>query len=177
MVALKARESFPLVFYFLLSVNDCRSHSSSALDQVKQTAAVDRIGINGNAKSGIDSAGFLMSPTSAAVLIAPVELTLGAGAIRMSAHAHPQSNGDNGGTRLQPTFELLLGEQDPTSPYLTRNYFSEPNVADARDRTGFAEDVLQHISELDPQAFEVYKLYTNTGKIGFRCPLVKTKYM
>lgn len=162
-----------------VSNNNSPPHSSSTLDQVQQTAAADRMEIDADAKSGVNSAGDSeKSPTSAAKLDAPVELIPGAAATRTSAHTRPLLTGANGEIRLQPTFDLLLGKQDPTYPYFTRRYFSEPYVADARDATKPPKDVLHHISELDSQAFEVYKLYTNTGKIGFRCPVdVKTKYM
>jgi hypothetical protein len=79
-------------------------------------------------------------------------------------------NGVHGKQRQRPTFDLLLGQQDPASPYLTRRYFSEPYVADTNDVFEPPRDILHHIPELDPHAFDIYKIYTQIGKIGFRCP-------
>lgn len=99
-------------------------------------------------------------------------------ATRTDVHTQLVSNGVNGKQRPQLASDLLLGQQDPTSPYFTRRYFSVPYVAAAGDATEPPGDVLHHLSELDAQAFEVYQTYTNTGRVGFKCPAdVKSTYM
>lgn len=70
----------------------------------------------------------------------------------------------------RPTFDLLLGQQDPDSPYLTRRYFSETFIADADHAYEPPDDILHLIPELDPQAFDLFEIYTHTGRLSIRCP-------
>jgi hypothetical protein len=154
------------------------SDSNKAREQVVKTAAAQQES-TADAKSAADPASNSeRSRRSTARSDTPVELISGTAATRTSANTQPVSTGVNGEQYPQPTFDLLVGQQDSISQYFTRRYFSAPYVAAARDATKPPRDVLHHISELDSEAFEVYKMYTNTGKIGFKCPAdVKPKYM
>ena len=87
-------------------------------------------------------------------------------------------NGTNGEHRPQSIFHLLLGQQDPSSLYFTRRYFNLPDLDYANNALESRNDTLHRIYELDPQAFEIYKIYMHIGKISFRCPEnVKTEHI
>lgn len=162
-----------------VSNNGSPPDSIKAQDQVPKTVAATRAEDAAGRKNAVSStADPEKSLMTAAESDAPVELIAGTSATGKSVHANSVSNGVYGERSTQPTFDLLLGQQDPSSPYFTRRYFSEAYVADVRDATKPPRDILHHISELDSQAFEMYKMYTNTGKIGFRCLAdVKNKYL
>jgi len=162
-----------------VSNNGSPPDSVKAQEQVPKTVVATQADDPADTKNAPDfTANPEKSLTTAARADAPVELITGTAATRRSVHAQPVLDGVNGERRPQPTFDLLLGQQDPTSPYFTRRYFSEPYVADARDASKPPRDILHHISELDSQAFGVYRMYTNTGRIGFRCRVdVKNKYL
>ncbi|KAF3053692.1 hypothetical protein E8E11_011341 [Didymella keratinophila] len=161
------------------------SNNGSPPDSIKARGQVPKTVVATQVEDPADTRnapGFTANPkkslTTAARADAPVKLISGKAATSTSVHAQPVLDGVNGERRPQPTVDLLLGQQDPISPYFTRRYFSEPYVAAARDASKPPRDILHHISELDSQAFEVYKMYTNTGKIGFMCPVdAKNKYL
>ncbi|KAJ8114990.1 hypothetical protein OPT61_g3249 [Boeremia exigua] len=81
-----------------------------------------------------------------------------------------EENRSNEGKHPRPSLSLLLGLQNPHSPYFARRLFSLPDLTDMRGVFEASDNTLYHISELDPQAFEVYRTYVHTGRIGFRPP-------
>lgn len=89
-----------------------------------------------------------------------LEVPLTNGVNRSTAGPHP----------LRPNWNLLLGQQNPDSPYLQRQYFRVPYLADAKGTFGAPDEVLYHVPEIDPHAFEIYKTYARTGRIGFKYP-------
>ena len=68
------------------------------------------------------------------------------------------------------TFDFLLGQQSPDSLYFTRRYFNEPDVTLSNTASRSTKDTLHHLSELDPQAFELYKIYLLSNRIAFQYP-------
>ncbi|KAF9701134.1 hypothetical protein EKO04_000118 [Ascochyta lentis] len=75
------------------------------------------------------------------------------------------ANNVSAASRTRPAFKLLLGRQDPASPYFTRRYFHFSDLAAPHSPLDASNDTLHHISEFDPQAFEMYKIYLHTGRI------------
>lgn len=67
------------------------------------------------------------------------------------------------------SLNLLLGQQNTNAAYFTRRYVALPCSQRARipDRT--PSEILHYCDELDPEAFEAYRLYRKTGRLKFSC--------
>lgn len=68
------------------------------------------------------------------------------------------------------SYRLLLGRQDSRSPYFTRRYCQLANLDTSHKAKDASNDMLHHVPELDPQAFVLYKVYLQTGKISSQYP-------
>ncbi|KAF2633309.1 hypothetical protein BU25DRAFT_486437 [Macroventuria anomochaeta] len=109
------------------------------------------------------------SPTPSPKSTSSDESKANQSSLRTSRHSErPRMNGVHEERYSHPTVNLLLGQQDSNSPYFTRRYFSFLDLTHADSTSQISNDAPQHLSELDPQAFDLYKIYLHIGKIVFK---------
>ncbi|KAF1363834.1 hypothetical protein EJ07DRAFT_151921 [Lizonia empirigonia] len=78
--------------------------------------------------------------------------------------------GAKANTHSRPAFNMLLGQQDPASSYFTRRYFRLAGLPASRNALDVSKNRIHCMSALDPHAFELFKLYTQTSKVAFNVP-------
>lgn len=74
-------------------------------------------------------------------------------------------NGASTEPHPRAAYKLILGRQDPTSSYFTRRYFRLNDLAASQKVLNASNDTLHHVPELDPQAFDMFKIWLHTRKI------------
>lgn len=87
----------------------------------------------------------------------------------------PPTHGINGSGEprgkevARESVSLLLSEQATNTPYFTRRYVALPFSQTARIPDRKPDETLHYCNELDPEAFEAYRVSKETGKLEFSC--------
>ena len=87
----------------------------------------------------------------------------------------PPTHGINGSGEpsgkeiARESVSLLLGHQATNTPYFTRRYVALPCSQTARIPDRKPDEALHYCNELDPEAFEAYRVSKETGRLEFSC--------